>query len=205
MYSSTPEWRICSPNKTSRLQVSLFFFFYFSVCDTLPQVQVQHNLSPVLLCVGLHTHHLRSLSTQHKPFNKVKEARKDSLSLRQYHQIYCLRSRPCSAWAACIVPTLIPRVPHYFLGRATFPGQSADFTTARTHLVSDVDLGEAESLQMNAGGADGRSRGLHQQLLQILANKGPSLLDDLCDKTRGYYICPQVCIQKWQDLKFFFF
>lgn len=176
-----------------RLQVS-FVFFYFSVCDALPQIQVQHNLSPVLLCVGLHTHHLRSLSTQHKPFNKVKEARKDDLSLQQYHQIYCLRYRSCSAWAACIVPTLIPWVPHYFLGRGTFPGQIAAFTTTRTHLVSDVDLGEAESLQMNAGGANGRSHGLHQQLLQILAKKGPSLLDDLHDKTHGYYVSPQVWI-----------
>lgn len=92
------------------------------------------------------------------------------------------------------MPTLIPWVPHYFLGGGTFPGQIADLTTACTHLVSDVDLGEAESLQMNAGGADGRSHGLHQQLLQILANKGPSLLDDLRDKTRGHYISPQVCI-----------
>lgn len=50
------------------------------------------------------------------------------------------------------------------------------------YLVSYVDLGEAESLQMNAGGTDGRSNGFHQQLLQILAYKGPSLLQDLHDR-----------------------
>lgn len=32
---------------------------------------------------------------------------------------------------------------------------------------------------MNAGGPDGRSDGFHQQLLQILADEGPGLLDDL--------------------------
>lgn len=35
---------------------------------------------------------------------------------------------------------------------------------------------------MNAGGPDGRSDGFHQQLLQILADEGPGLLDDLQEK-----------------------
>lgn len=51
-----------------------------------------------------------------------------------------------------------------------------------TYLVSYVDLGEAESLQMGVGGADGRSDGFHQQLLQVLAYKGPGLLQDLQDR-----------------------
>lgn len=50
------------------------------------------------------------------------------------------------------------------------------------HLVSYVDLGEAEGLQVNAGGPDGRSDGFHQQLLQILADERPGLLDDLQEK-----------------------
>lgn len=50
------------------------------------------------------------------------------------------------------------------------------------YLVSYVDLGEAESLQMNAGRTDGRSDDFHQQLLQILADEGPSLLQDLYDR-----------------------
>lgn len=47
------------------------------------------------------------------------------------------------------------------------------------YLVSYIDLGEAEGLQVNAGGPDGGSDGFHQQLLQILADEGPGLLDDL--------------------------
>lgn len=45
---------------------------------------------------------------------------------------------------------------------------------------------------MNAGGSDGRSDGFHQQLLQILANKGPSLLQDLHERTHGlsiFFVC----------------
>lgn len=53
----------------------------------------------------------------------------------------------------------------------------------RAHLVSYVDLGEAEGLQVNAGGPDGRSDGFHQQLLQILADERPGLLDDLQEKS----------------------
>lgn len=47
------------------------------------------------------------------------------------------------------------------------------------HLVSQVELGEAEGLQVNAGGPDGWSDGFYKQLLQILAHKGPCLLQDL--------------------------
>lgn len=53
--------------------------------------------------------------------------------------------------------------------------------TVKSYLVSYVDLGEAESLQMNARSANGRSNGFYQQLLQILTDKGPSLLYDLHD------------------------
>lgn len=44
------------------------------------------------------------------------------------------------------------------------------------YLVSYVDLGEAEGLQMNTGSTDGRSNDFHQQFLQILAYEGPRLL-----------------------------
>lgn len=54
---------------------------------------------------------------------------------------------------------------------------------SRAYLVSYVDLGEAEGLQVNAGGSDGRSDGFHQHLLQILANERPGLLDDLQEKS----------------------
>lgn len=33
-------------------------------CDALPEIQVQHDLSSVLLCVRLHAYHLHSLQTQ---------------------------------------------------------------------------------------------------------------------------------------------
>ena len=47
------------------------------------------------------------------------------------------------------------------------------------HLVPQVDLGEAEGLEVGVGGPDGRSDGAHQQLLQVLAHEGPGLLQDL--------------------------
>lgn len=83
-----------------------------------------------------------------------------------------------------ILPTSNLWVPHYFVADGTFSQTAFMHIHRHTHLVSYVDLGEAESLQVDAGGPDGRSNGLHQQLLQILADEGPSLLDDLHNTTR---------------------
>lgn len=52
------------------------------------------------------------------------------------------------------------------------------------HLVSHVHLGEAESLEVGARGPDRRSDGFHQQLLKVLANKGPHLLQHLGKPSR---------------------
>lgn len=82
------------------------------------------------------------------------------------------------------LPTSNLWVPHYFVADRTFSRTAFTHIHTHTNLVSDVDLGEAESLQVDAGGPDGRSDSLHQQLLQILADEGPSLLDDLHNTTR---------------------
>lgn len=113
-------------------------------CDALPQIQIQHDLSSVLLCVRLHADHLHGLRTR--------EAGEAHRSLRDHR---------------------LPSLP--------------DLRPLRAYLVSYVDLGEAEGLQMNAGGPDGRSDGFHQQLLQILADEGPGLLDDLQEKKKSHF------------------
>lgn len=50
------------------------------------------------------------------------------------------------------------------------------------HLVSHVHFCEAKCLEVGAWGPDGRSDGFHQQLLQVLANKWPHLLQHLRQK-----------------------
>lgn len=52
-------------------------------------------------------------------------------------------------------------------------------TYQRQHLVSHVHFREAKCLEVGARGSDGRSDGFHQQLLQVLANKWPHLLQHL--------------------------
>lgn len=47
------------------------------------------------------------------------------------------------------------------------------------HLVTQVNFGEAKCLKVCVGGSDRGSNRLHQKLLQILAHKGPGLLQDL--------------------------
>lgn len=56
-------------------------------------------------------------------------------------------------------------------------------------LATKVDLGEAERLQMSAGAADGWSNGFRQQLLQILTNEWPGLLDNLEKQTGRERMC----------------
>lgn len=52
--------KVNSP-KTSKIWVAIILD---RLCDALPQVQVQHDLSGILFRVRLHTHHLGSLSTR---------------------------------------------------------------------------------------------------------------------------------------------
>lgn len=60
-------------------------------------------------------------------------------------------------------------------------------------LATKVDLGEAERLQMSAGAADGWSNGFRQQLLQILTNEWPGLLDNLEKQTGRERMCHIWC------------
>lgn len=60
-------------------------------------------------------------------------------------------------------------------------------------LATKVDLREAERLQMSAGAADGWSDGFRQQLLQILTNKWPGLLDNLEKQTGRERVCHILC------------
>jgi hypothetical protein len=53
------------------------------------------------------------------------------------------------------------------------------------YLVPQVDLGEAESLQMNARSTDCRSHCFQEHLLQILAHERPSLLQNLQERPQG--------------------
>lgn len=69
-------------------------------------------------------------------------------------------------------------------------------------LATKVDLREAERLQMSAGAADGWSDGFRQQLLQILTNKWPGLLDNLETQTGRERVCHILCQRACQ---FFFF
>ena len=62
----------------------------------------------------------------------------------------------------------------------------ARLISVASNLVSKVHLGEAKGLQVGAGVPDGRSNGLYQQLLQILAHKGPYLLQHLHGWARAY-------------------
>lgn len=68
-------------------------------------------------------------------------------------------------------------------------------------LATKVDLREAERLQMRAGAADGWSNGFRQQLLQILTNKWPGLLDNLEKQTGRERVCHILC----QSVSFFHF
>ena len=64
------------------------------------------------------------------------------------------------------------------------------------HLVSQVDLSEAEGLEVGVGGPDGRSNGAHQQLLQVLAHEGPGLLQDLEDRGTEVSSCLMGCVEQ---------
>lgn len=52
---------------------------------------------------------------------------------------------------------------------------------------------------MNAGGPDGRSNGFHQQLLQILADEGPGLLDDLQEGKKSHFCTSEMAF--WEYLQ----
>lgn len=65
------------------------------------------------------------------------------------------------------------------------------------YLVPQVDLGEAESLQVNARSPDGRSHRLQENLLQVLTHEGPGLLQDLqAQGDQGHQLMYCVVIQQ---------
>lgn len=73
----------------------------------------------------------------------------------------------------------------------------------RSYLVPKVHLSEGEGLEVSAGGTDGGSDGLHQQLFQILTHKRPHLLQNLRWGTgRGAGMMVIVCVMHTKQLLF---
>lgn len=127
---------------------------------TLPDIKIQYHLTFIMLSVGLHPNYLHSLLK-----NKIK-----------YKHFFKLLSQwPTFSRNSCYKQKLRIKFKYEKHMQIT----QSFIRTRFVYPVAQVNFGEAESSQMSAGGSDRRGNSLQQQLLQILSNKRPGLLQYL--------------------------